>query len=130
MLVRITRSPMGTSLAQGGGMRAVGAVGIALLAIAPGCHQDLDTTRALPARGSVGEEMFGVLCDRVGAQALREDLSGDSFRRVCHKTNGVFEDKVDVALLPALNPGVEVERVTRDKMVGRVEALARRRAEL
>jgi hypothetical protein len=105
-------------------------VGVALLAMAPGCHEELDTSRTLPPRGSVGEEMFGVICDRVGAQALREDLSGDSFRNVCHKLNGVYADKVDVALLPPINAGVEAERLVREKMVGRVEALARRRAEV
>src|SRR5690606_27189545 len=63
----------------------LGVVGLAaLVSVAPGCHE-LDTERALPKRGSVGQEMYGVLCDRLAAQALREDLSGASFRDVCHE---------------------------------------------
>ena len=117
-------------------------VGLAASTIlTPGCHEELDTERVLPARASVGEEMFGVICDRVGAQALREDLTGDSFRKVCHRpVGGVFEDKVDATQLPEINPAainesgqpvsVEDQTKNRAKAVGRVEALARRRAEL
>ncbi len=51
-------------------------------------------------RGSLGQELFGALCDRVGAQALHEDLTGDSYRNVCHPVNGTFSNTVDVTLLP------------------------------
>ncbi|MDB4933393.1 MAG: hypothetical protein JWP87_365 [Labilithrix sp.] len=120
----------------------IGLVGlVALSALAPACAPELDTSRPLPKRGSVGEEMFGVICDRVGAQALREDLTGDSFRGVCHKPpGGEFADTVDVSKLPALDPSaanekgelvsVEQQKKNRDVAVGRVEALARRRADL
>ncbi len=117
-------------------------VGLVMLsALAPGCAPDLDTSRPTPQRGSVGEEMFGVICDRVSAQALREDLTGESFRTVCHKSRATqFADKVDVAKLPAVDPGaknekgelvsVDQQQKNRDAAVGRIEALARRRSDL
>lgn len=120
----------------------LGLVGlVALASFAPGCAPDLDTSRPTPQRGSVGTEMFGVICDRVAAQALREDLTGDSFRTVCHKTATTeFADKVDVSKLPAVDANaknekgelvsVEQQQKNRDAAVGRVEALARRRSDL
>jgi len=120
----------------------LGLVGLATLAtLVPACAEEFDTNRVTPARGTVGEEMFGVLCDRVGAQALREDLTGDSFRGVCHKPKGgKYDDKVDQQKLPQIDPAavdeqgksvsVEKQRKNRDVAVGRIEALARRRADL
>lgn len=120
----------------------LGVVGLAALAaFAPGCAQELDTDRTPPPRGTVGEEMYGVICDRVGAQALREDLTGDSFRKVCHRVAGAdFEDAVDQSKLPPIDPNavdkdgkpvsVDAQRAARDKAVGRIEALARRRGDL
>lgn len=120
----------------------LGLVGlVALSAFAPACAPELDTSRPTAARGSVGEEMYGVICDRVGAQALREDLTGDSFRGVCHRPKGgEFADKVDLAKLPSLDPSaknekgepvaVDKQQENRDVAIGRVEALARRRDDL
>jgi hypothetical protein len=121
----------------------LGLIGLVTLsALTPACAPELDTARAKTARGSVGEEMFGVICDRVGAQALREDLTGESFRGVCHKPtkDGQFADKVDETKLPALDPAgrnekgeavsVEDQRKGRDIAIGRIEALSRRRADL
>src|SRR5262249_3146483 len=102
---------------RGNGFR--GMVGMVLVAaLAPACAAELDTSRPLPERGSVGEEIFGVVCDRVGAQALREDLSGASFRKVCHRARGEeFADEVDTSLLPAL------DRAAKDEQ-GRVVSMA------
>lgn len=117
----------------------------ALLAVTvgllPSCAPPLDTERVLPKRGTVGQEMYSVLCDRLSAQALREDLTGDSFRDVCHaKANGTFEDQVDTKKLPPLVPdavnakgervSVDTQRDVRERAIGRIEALARRRQEL
>jgi hypothetical protein len=121
----------------------LGLIGIASLSIlAPGCHE-FDTERAIPKRGTVGEEIYGVLCDRVGAQSLRDDLTGASFRNVCHKPIGSsrsYQDEVDTKQLPPVGEGltdvdgnivsVDKQRADRAKAVGRVEALARRRADL
>ncbi len=120
----------------------LGVVGLAALSIlTPGCAHELDTERTPVKRGTVGEEIYGVLCDRIGAQALREDLTGASFKNVCHRPlGGDFEDKVDQSKLPAIDPeavnedgelvSIEKQKADREKAVGRVEALARRRADL
>lgn len=108
--------------------------------LAPGCAE-FDTERTTPKRGSIGEEIYGVLCDRLSAQALREDLSGDSFRAVCHKSpSGTYADSVDESKLPSLDPdavdeqdhpvSVAKQRANRDKAIGRIEALSRRRTDL
>ena len=124
------------------GRNILGVVGLATLSmLAPACAEKFDTSRTIPARNSVGEEIFGVLCDRVGAQALREDLSGDSFRGVCHRPKGgEFADEVDTSKLPPIAEGavndkgetvsLEDQRENRGRAVGKVEALGRRRADL
>lgn len=114
---------------------------VTLTALTPACAPELDTDRPTIPRGTVGEEMFGVICDRVGAQALREDLTGDSFRGVCHRPKGgEFADKVDESRLPSLDGvgvnadgktiSVEEQRTSRELALGRVHALARRREDL
>jgi hypothetical protein len=119
-------------------LSGLGVLGTVALAA---CANDFDTTRVPPPRGTLGEEMFGVLCDRVGGQALHEDLTGASFRGVCHKDfTGKYADKVDQTLLPALsadavdtagNPvSMDKQQATRSYAVARVEALARRRGDL
>jgi hypothetical protein len=85
--------------------------------------------------------MFGVICDRVSSQALREDLTGDSFRDVCHKPiGGNFADSVDESKLPSVASGLvdendkpvslEKQRADRKKAIARIESLARRRDDL
>jgi hypothetical protein len=74
-----------------------------------------------PARPSLGTEIFGVLCERVGAQALREDLSGASYRDLCEGT----AETVDASKLsPAADENV------RAVAIARIEALGRHRASL
>ena len=120
-----------------GGFAAIAVLG----ACAAACSNDFDTTRTPPPRGTVGEELFGVLCDRVGAQALHEDLTGDSFHAICHKdTTGAYADHVDTTKLPPSEEGaidrdnnpvtVAVQDANRAHAVARVEALARRRGDL
>lgn len=112
-----------------------------LAAIAAGCGGDFDKSRTTPPRGTLGRELFTLICDRVGAQALREDVSGASFHAVCHADKeGNFADKVDEGkLLPLDEDAVDVEgkpvsmdqqRKNRDHRIARIEALARRRNEL
>jgi hypothetical protein len=138
-----TRS-VGARIAPARCVSLLGVIGLAALSmLTPACAHELDTDRTPPARGSVGEEMYGVICDRVGAQALREDLSGESFRGICHKSGGAkgqYEDKVDTSKLPAISSdavdesgksvSLEKQRADRDRAVGRIEALGRRRADL
>jgi hypothetical protein len=119
----------------------LGVVGLAALCMAaPGCSE-FDTERATPKRASVGQEMYGVICDRVAAQALREDLTGASFRSICHKpVTGDFTNTVDESKLPSVAVGltdeagkvvpIEKQRADRKKAISRIEALARRRGDL
>ncbi|WP_136923432.1 hypothetical protein [Polyangium aurulentum] len=87
-------------------------------------------TRIAPPKATLGDDIFGVLCDRIGAGALTEDLSGASYHAVCHYTNeGVYADKVDVSLLPTPAAGPEGEKA-RALSIAKVEAMARRRSDL
>jgi hypothetical protein len=110
-------------------------------AVALGCTSDLDTTRVAPPRGTLGREIFTVLCDRVGANALREDVLGASYHAVCHAdANGTFADSVDQSQLVALDPSttdvngnpvpMDVQIAARGYHVARIEALARDRDKL
>jgi hypothetical protein len=107
-------------------VRACGVGGI--LAVVAGCTSD-DGAPARPARGSIGEELYGVVCDRVGAQALPEDLTGASYRDACHRSAaGTFATAVDESRLP---PNADdAERATRVRAVARIGALIRRREDL
>jgi hypothetical protein len=116
-------------------------VSLAALVVASGACVDFDTSRQTPPRGSLGREMYTMVCDRVGAQALREDVTGGSFHDVCHaNADGAFADKVDITQLPGLDPdahdvdGNPVPYDTQEKnrlhRIARIEALARRRDDL
>ena len=120
----------------------LGVVGLALLAAgAPGCHE-FDTSRVLPERDTVGTEMYGVLCDRLGAQNLREDLTGASFRNVCHRPapKAAFADTVDESLLPPISAdatdkagkpvSTAKQKADRAIAIRKIEAMARRRDDL
>jgi hypothetical protein len=93
-----------------------------------GCAAE-DAAPPRPARGSIGEELFGVVCDRVSAQALPEDLTGASFRNVCHRNGApAFADAVDVSRLPV--DTTPQEDATRAHALARIDALVRRRGDL
>ncbi|WP_437284855.1 hypothetical protein [Sorangium sp. So ce406] len=98
-------------------------------AVAASCHEPLDTRRVAPPKATLGDDVFGVLCDRVGASSLNEDHTGASYQRVCHyDSEGRYEDSVDVALLPPVS-GEKAERARR-LGVAKVEAMARWRGDL
>lgn len=125
------------------GLRAVRALGLGALvlgaSVTAACNE-FDTERTPPPRGSLGTEMYGILCDRVAAQALREDLTGASFRDVCHKNNGKFANEVDQTKLPALDPNgkdvegkpvpLEKQKAAREYAIARIQAFVRRRDDL
>jgi hypothetical protein len=115
---------------------------LALLALplaGAGCA-DFSTARVTPARGTFGVEMYSVLCDRVGAQSLREDVTGASFYALCHAdANGNYATTVDVSQLPPLTAtttpaGQPVTLAQQEQQrtldVARVESLGRDRSEL
>ncbi|WP_437923958.1 hypothetical protein WMF37_33620 [Sorangium sp. So ce291] len=98
-------------------------------AMAASCHEPLDTRRVAPPRATLGDDVFGVLCDRVGASSLYEDHTGASYQRVCHYDGaGHYEDRVDASLLPPVS-GAEAERARR-LGVAKVETMARWRGDL
>ena len=65
------------------------------------------TRRAPPPRAAPSaRSSTACVCDRVGGQALHEDLTGASFRGICHKqADGTFTDTVDQTQLPPLVDG-------------------------
>lgn len=96
---------------------------------------------SFPKEQTLGRELFALVCDRVGAQALREDLTGASFRNVCHpKPDGSYENEVKTEMLPALQRtarntkgeavSLDQQKANRAHRVARIEALARHRDEL
>ncbi len=59
-----------------------------------------------PPRGTLGQELFGIVCDRAGAQTLHEDLTGASFHAICHADHGPYATTVDQTVLPPLVDGL------------------------
>lgn len=85
-----------------------------------GCAKD-EPKDTRPAGPSLGEDIFGVLCDRVGAQALHEDLSGASYNDICHGSATAVDQ---TKLPPAPDQNV------RTLAVAKVEALARNKPDI
>ncbi len=116
------------------GVRLASVVGTIACA---GCAADFDTSRNAPPPRSLGHELFSVICDRVGAQALREDVTGLAFHFVCHPDQaGKYVDRVDTTLLPELSATTNIDgkpvtlaqqQANRVHNIARIEALARRR---
>ena len=110
-----------------------------VLATMGACH-DFDASRPEVERGTIGEEVFGIFCDRMSGQLLREDLSGASFHGVCHKDGGAFADKVDESALPPIEDGladkdgnpvpVGAQQAARGRALARIAALVKRRPDL
>jgi hypothetical protein len=110
-------------------------------ALGAACNDSFDTSRTLPPRGTLGEDLFGVVCDRLGGQSLHEDLTGASYDGICHRqSDGAFTDTVDTTRLPTLGEGlvnaqgrpVPLAKQEQDRAYGvaRLEALAKHRANL
>jgi hypothetical protein len=116
--------------------------GAAIVApVAVGCAPEFDKQRQIPERGTAGRELYTLLCDRIGAQSLRIDVTGASFHSLCHRdTVGKYSDTVDVSLLPPLTASaadkdgnavsMETQQANRTYQIARVEALSRRREDL
>ncbi|MCU0687948.1 MAG: hypothetical protein MUF34_37835, partial [Polyangiaceae bacterium] len=97
----------------------------------PSCADDFSTDRPKTATGvTLGEDIFSGLCDRVGATSLAEDLTGASYRALCHKEAGAWGDKVETARLPSLLDTDERGQRARRLSVAKLETMARRRGEL
>lgn len=93
------------------------------------CHEPLDTTRTVAEEITFGHDLYGVLCDRLGADAFREDITGASYQNVCHPDGDLqFSNEVDESVLP--QPTSAASKEARRKSVAKMKALAARRDEL
>lgn len=93
-----------------------------------GC-EEFDTTRPPQAQATFGDDLYGVLCDRLGADVLQEDLRGLSYQGVCHyDENGQYADEVDTSYLPP-TASAEAEEARR-VAIAKMDAMVRRRADL
>lgn len=109
-----------------GSLRAAG-LGAAVIAAAS-CNT-IDTTRVAPRKATLGTDIYGIFCDRVGASAFPEDLSGGSYNAVCHyDEKGNFGTKVDTSLLPP--PRGDAQARARKLSVAKLERMAQRRGDL
>jgi hypothetical protein len=96
----------------------------------PSCADDFDTSRPAAATGAtLGEDIYSALCDRVGATSIAEDLTGASYRDICHKGPAGWGDKVDTSKLPALLATDARGQRARQLSIAKLETMARRRAE-
>jgi len=103
-------------------------LGLTAVVAAASCS-GLDTTRLAPPKATLGDDMFGVLCDRIGAGSLTEDVTGASYHSVCHYSNtGEYADKVDESFLPTVSGDAQTK--ARTLGIAKVEAMARRRSDL
>ncbi|HEY1693917.1 MAG TPA: hypothetical protein VGG39_17240 [Polyangiaceae bacterium] len=123
-----------------GRARIGGTLAALMAATALGCSSDFDTTRTSTTTGSLGEQLYVALCDRIAAQALPEDVTSASWHAVCHPdASGAFATKVDQTRLPPIDPDAKdvdgnpvsaaVQQTERAYRVARIEALARDRLE-
>jgi hypothetical protein len=112
-------------------------LGLAVPTFIISCAPSFDTSRTIPSRGTLGEELYGVMCDRLGGQSLHEDLTGGSYYGICHRP---FTDTVDQSQLPPLVDGqrnlaghpvpLSQQQADRAYGVGRLQTLARHRLAL
>lgn len=90
------------------------------------CVSDFDTTREVSStKMTLGEEIYTALCDRVGASSLSEDITGASYRSICHKgSKGWTGTTVNTKVLPPATGSLEEPRRL---AVAKIEAMAGRR---
>ena len=88
---------------------------------------DFDTTRQAGPKGTLGDDIYGAVCDRLGAGAFSEDLSGASYHGICHfDANGVYGDQVDTKALPPPPNAAAAE--ARARSIAKLEVMARERS--
>lgn len=106
-------------------------IGVAAAVIAAACAGNFDTQREerpYEKEATLGQEVYGVLCDRLGASVLAEDLEGRSYHNLCHPdADGTYSDTVDTFILPPVGGSAAV---TRNLAVAKLERLATRRDDL
>lgn len=107
-------------------------IGAALCLTAACAGDDFDDSRKRTEPiGTLGDDMYSALCDRVGASVLTEDLYGASYHGVCHRdAAGKYKDTVDQSKLPPVQDPLTGAGLARTLAIAKLEAMARRRADL
>ena len=91
------------------------------------CHE-IDTTRIAPFKATLGDDLYGVLCDRLGASSLTEDSSGQSYHAICHPTaDGTYGNELDESVLPPVSGDATRAR---ERSIAKMRAMARWRTDL
>jgi len=101
----------------------------AALSLSVACSGDFDDSRK-PSEpvGTLGDDLYTAMCDRVGASVLTEDLSGASYHPICHRDQfGKYADQVDQSKLP---PVAGTSAVARKLALAKLGAMVRRRDDL
>lgn len=99
--------------------------------MASSCHEGIDTTRQAPPEATLGDDIYGLVCDRVGASVFKEDLTGASYHRVCHyDDDGSYGDQVDTELLPPIAKSNDKGQRARKLALAKMDAMVRRRSDL
>lgn len=100
-----------------------------LVACAASCHDGIDTSRVALPKGTLGDDLYGVLCDRVSASVLTEDVSGASYNGVCHyDAAGAYADSVNTSVLPPVSGDKQVQ--ARSLALAKINAMVKRRSDL
>src|SRR5262245_5642524 len=109
--------------------RTVRRLGPVLALAALASCTELDTTRVQPYTATLGDDLYGVLCDRLGASCFAEDTSGQSFQGICHPTaDGKYADEIVESVLPPVMGGAQ--GAARDLSLAKMRAMARWRSDL
>jgi hypothetical protein len=97
--------------------------------IASSCHDGIDTTRQERLDVTLGDDLYSVMCDRLGAGVLTEDLTGASYHAICHPNeSGQYGNSVVTKVLPPVK-GARAKEARR-LSIAKMEAMARRRGDL
>lgn len=95
----------------------------------PSCDHGIDTRREAGPTATLGDDIYGLLCDRLGASTITEDLTGASYHDVCHfDEDGVYGNEVDTSVLPT--PSTDAAREARRLSVAKLERMAAHRTSL
>jgi hypothetical protein len=110
-------------------LRLLRSLGLAAAVLGAGSCQTLDTTRVAPPAATLGDDIYGILCDRVGASSFTEDLTGASYYSICHYDDtGAYANAVDISKLPV--PATPAETAVRALSVAKLTRMAQRRSDL
>jgi len=101
----------------------------AVVWLAGGCDDGIDTTRLAAPKATLGDDIYTVMCDRLGASSFTEDLTGASYHAICHfDASFEYGDDVDTSVLPPVSGSAAV--LAREHSIAKLEQMARKRAQI